>query len=234
MKHLLCTIGSAMLLCAAPLLAKEQKADHVYGPEPDWPSFRQRAEAGIVGRLIDPESARISWMTGIRKGGFKPLLQRSVYGYVACGTVNAKNRMGGYVGAQTFIVVIDYDRVLHAEIDRSSAGLITETCDTGMTRGMFPPVPSDQVAVAKPAKPKFTSPMGLGLEAMMDGAYVSAVAPGSTAEKAGIKPGMVIETINAIPLRDMDQAMLKVVEAAGPKAALGFIGGKIIKVGEQP
>ena len=108
----------AALLSASAGTAKTE-VPPVYGPEPDWPSFRKIAETGIISRLIDPESARISWLTGIRKGGFKPLLQGRIYGYVGCGTVNAKNRMGGYTGAQTFIVVIDQGRLLYSDIDQT-------------------------------------------------------------------------------------------------------------------
>lgn len=229
MKRVSMSLALAALLTAGTAIAKDNAAP-VYGPEPDWPSFRRIAEAGIISRLIDPESARIDWMTGIRKGGFRPFLQRSVYGYVACGAVNARNRMGGYVGAQTFIVVIDYGLVLHAEIDRSSAGMITQTCATGIRDGMFPPVPVETTSVGSAPVP---SPTGLTLRAMPEGAYVSAVASGSAADKAGLRPGMVIETINAISLGGMGEAMTKVVDAAGTKASLGLVGGKTIKMGEQ-
>lgn len=220
----------AALLSASAGTAKTE-VPPVYGPEPDWPSFRKIAETGIISRLIDPESARISWLTGIRKGGFKPLLQGRIYGYVGCGTVNAKNRMGGYTGAQTFIVVIDQGRLLYSDIDQSPSGLITQTCATGMQRGMFPPVPADLSAVEPPPAASAT---GLSLRPMPDGAYVSAVAPGSTADKAGVRPGMVIETINAISLHNMGEAMIKVIDAVGAGASLGLVGGKIIKMGERP
>jgi hypothetical protein len=45
---------------------------------------------------------------------------------------------------------------------------------------------------------------------------------------------MVIETINAIALQNMGEAMIKVIEAAGAGASLGLVGGKIIKMGERP
>ena len=74
-------------------------------------------EAAIVSRLIDPESARVTWLTGFYKGEFKQFLSPRIGGYIACGSVNARNRLGGYTGATVFVVVIDYGRALLADID---------------------------------------------------------------------------------------------------------------------
>lgn len=69
---------------------------------------------------------------------------------------------------------------------------------------------------------------------MPDGAYITAVAPGSPAAVAALAPGMVITSVNAIPLAGMGDAMLKVVDAAGSNAALALIGGRTIKLGSKP
>jgi hypothetical protein len=209
-------------------MAKEQKPPHIYGPAPEWSRFRERAESAIISRLIDPDSARIKWLGGFYKGEFKPFLERRVAGYTACGLVNARNRMGGYTGDRVFVVVIDNDMVLYADIDSSDNGLLSTRCFTARSNGLFPPVPADT------ASSRFApaSSTGLSLRVMPEGAYVSAVAPGSLADRAGVKPGMVIESINAISLKGMGDAMVRVIEAAGAKASLGLIGGKNIAMGE--
>lgn len=216
----------AALLSAGGAMAKERPVP-VYGPAPDWRAYRERAEAAIISRLVDPESARIKWMGGYYKGEFKPVLRPRTSGYVACGLVNAKNRMGGYTGDHAFVVVIDNDLLRYVELDSSENGLVAMQCRAAMDKGLFPPVP------ATPASAVPVSSTGLALRAMPEGAYVSGVAAGSLADRAGLRPGMVIESINAIALRNMGEAMIKVIDAAGAGASLGLVGGKIIKMGEQ-
>ncbi len=231
----------ALALFALPGVAsaaEKEEPPYPYGPTPTWQSFRSLSEAAILARLVDPDSAKISWLSGPHKSVYKPLLERRVHGYVACGTVNAHNRMGGYTGAQTFLVVVDFDRVLYVDIDNRPTGLVTENCMTAMRAGVLPPVPdeptSQQISggtVAGAANP--TSDIGLSLRAMPEGAYISAVASGSAADRTGLKPGMVIAAVNAIPLKDMGDAMLKVVEAAGPNASLSIVGGRTMRLGDQ-
>ncbi len=75
---------------------------------------------------------------------------------------------------------------------------------------------------------------GLTLRAMPDGAYITAVTPGSPAAAAALAPGMVIASVNAIPLAGMGDAMGRIVDAAGPGATLTLIGGKAITLGKKP
>lgn len=249
----LSAVAATMTLLATPLAAADKnKPEHLYGSEPTWEQFRAIAEAGIQARLIDPESARISWSAGFFKGMFRPFLEGRYYGYVACGTVNARNRMGGYAGASGFVVVVDYDRVLYADIERVPGGLVEAPCAKMARAGQFPPLPTDAVATsvigAAPAAvaaavnsasaaapaPILSAASGLGLRAMPDGAYISAVAPGSPAALAGLKPGMVVASVNAIPLAGMGDAMIKVVDAAGATAALAIVGGRTVTLGAKP
>ena len=72
---------------------------------------------------------------------------------------------------------------------------------------------------------------GLAVHAMPEGAYIAAVTAGSIAEKAGLKPGMVITSVNAIPLAGMSEAMTRVVDAAGTAATLTLVGGATIRLG---
>ncbi len=74
--------------------------------EPNMGQFRRVAEQAVVSRLIDPESARIEFPYGFMSGTWKPLFQKRIEGYWTCGRVNAKNRMGGYTGSTSFVVVL--------------------------------------------------------------------------------------------------------------------------------
>lgn len=56
----------------------------------------QEAKIIVSDSLTDPESAQFRKLEVIDKGNDK---------FVVCGEVNARNRMGGYVGYRTFIVV---------------------------------------------------------------------------------------------------------------------------------
>lgn len=72
-------------------------------------------------RLIDPASATYGPMTSPRRGYLRPYFAGGtsaapVVGYVVCGTVNSKNRMGGYVGAKPFAAVIANGTVAYAEL----------------------------------------------------------------------------------------------------------------------
>lgn len=231
-------LGASLALTAPPALARD-KAEHLYGPPPTWEQYRRIAEANIARRLVDPESARITWLGQYHKGEWKPFMQGRVAGYVACGTVNGRNRMGGYAGAVGFVTVIDYDRVIFAELDSRAGGMIAESCDRAVAAGILPPLPiatgsTAAAAGESTAETILSSASGLTLRAMPDGAYVSAVAPGSAAARAALKPGMVITSVNAIPLAGMGDAMLKILEAAGSKATLTLVGGKTLTLGERP
>lgn len=248
-----------MLLPADTALAKTQAPPTVYGPAPDWGEYRRLAEAAITARLLDPESARYTWLSGYAQAYMRPeLFQPRVAGYWACGKVNARNRMGGYSGGGTFLVVIDHGHVLATSLDQDITGANSLGCQSMLDRGILPPVPEGTPAgvasttmaagampsgpapapsattIAAPvATPPAATASGLTLRAMPEGAYVTQVAPGSIAAAAGLKPGMVIASVNAVPLANMGDAMTKVVDAAGTSASLGLIGGMKMKLGEH-
>jgi hypothetical protein len=75
--------------------------------EPDWALMKANAEKALAGKLIDPSSAEVTWPYGFILGTYKPFLQSGIEGYITCGTVNARNRLGGYVGRRYSIVVMD-------------------------------------------------------------------------------------------------------------------------------
>lgn len=77
--------------------------------EPDWLTFRQNAERAVLTGFFDPGSAVFEWPKGFTYGFWKPVLQGRIEGWWTCGRINAKNRMGGYVGSRYFVVVMNDD-----------------------------------------------------------------------------------------------------------------------------
>jgi hypothetical protein len=76
--------------------------------QPDLAAMREAAERGVKNRLIDPQSAIIEMPYDFIYGTWTPAFTGTSFeGYMTCGTVNAKNRMGGYTGSTFFISVVD-------------------------------------------------------------------------------------------------------------------------------
>lgn len=109
------------------------------GPIP--PRFNEQialqvAKNAVRSRLVDPDSAQFSWRGSFFEGWWKPFLTKRISGYIACGDVNAKNRMGGYTGASAFVVVLNISNdVLYLDMDSSGLGLVDAACSkSGYTR----------------------------------------------------------------------------------------------------
>jgi len=81
----------------------------------------------IIADLFDPASVMVNWTGGFQWGFMKPIIGKRTFGWIACGTINAKNRMGGYVGTQGFIVFIDPAGTLTAAMQSEW----WSTCDEG-------------------------------------------------------------------------------------------------------
>lgn len=92
--------------------ALAQKADKNAPPpmpteHPDWAKVKEQGESSLKQGLFDPTSAIITYTSGFQWGFAKPIIGRKRWGWVACGNINAKNRMGGYVGATNFTIYAD-------------------------------------------------------------------------------------------------------------------------------
>lgn len=96
-----------LLVGSSPAYSKPEPTPPAPSVAPDWSDVKLQSEAALKRSLFDPSSAQIKWVQGFTWGFYKPVLERRIFGWVACGTINAKNRMGGYVGAQGFTVVFD-------------------------------------------------------------------------------------------------------------------------------
>jgi hypothetical protein len=119
---------------------------------PDWGLFRRNAESALRARLFDPESARIEWPHGFMLGWWRPFLAKRIDGYWTCGSINARNRMGGYVGSSAFVVVLSpAGAVQYVEVGESKEfDMLTTQCETS-AQGLPPPPPELSGAVAAQA-----------------------------------------------------------------------------------
>lgn len=216
----------AALITAGPVHAKkEAPAPYVYGPPPAWTQFKQLAEAAVRARLVDPDSAKFEWPHGYKKGFYKPFLSARVNGYVTCGLVNSRNRLGGYVGRTYFVVVEDNGAIAYLEIGDGGGGdMLSNSC----VNADLPLPPADAVGTGQ------ASSLGVDFLPTTEGAAISAVTTGSLGDGAGLKPGMVVAKINGIEVKGMSADMLRQLLAGiDGTATLELISGAIIKVDKQ-
>ena len=117
--------------------------------EPDWAVFRRNGEQAVQKGLSDPYSAMFEWPHGFYYGTWKPFLSKRIEGYVTCALVNARNRMGGYTGATTFVVVLDRGgNHLYSELGSGGdGGLVANLC--AKAANMFPPAPAELASGTK-------------------------------------------------------------------------------------
>ena len=133
---------AALTLAGAPLHARELPPEP---PQPDWAVAAQAAMDAMRRSFIDPDSITIEWVSGFAWGYYKPLIGRREFGWLTCGNVNARNRMGGYAGSQGFVVIhtAEGDTTV---ILGAYPGNSTDTC----YRGKVPVNPELIAASAKP------------------------------------------------------------------------------------
>jgi hypothetical protein len=137
------------LFAAAALLAPmaasaKDKAPPPLEPSthPDWDDVAAQGRTLLISNLFDPQSAQITWSSGFRWGYSKPFIGGRTWGWIACGAVNAKNRMGGYVGAQGFWVLA----VPSGMVSYGMTASTVSSCDFGGG----PPVNPELVNVSAP------------------------------------------------------------------------------------
>ncbi|WBY16611.1 SHOCT domain-containing protein [Erythrobacteraceae bacterium WH01K] len=119
--------------------------------KPDHALLSEAARQAIRNRLIDPSSAIIEMPYGFVFGEWKSWIAGTHTGFITCGYVNAKNRMGGYVGQTAFVAVVtEAGLPVFADMDKanSSLGLVNSQCNK--TIPMLPPAPFEEPAEADP------------------------------------------------------------------------------------
>lgn len=97
-----------VISCAtSPRPTPQQLTSADYGPPPSSPEKLIHAVVGP--RLIDPNSATYT-LSEPKKGTYN--MGGRVYGWRVCGTINSKNRFGGYAGPEPIFALIYNDKVI--------------------------------------------------------------------------------------------------------------------------
>lgn len=108
MKKLISVVSVIFFLlavgCARPP-SPEEMASWNYGPYPE--NYEEIIKTAMVRYLVDPYSAQYHFQgTPTQRWLSKPLGGGIEYGWGGTVLINAKNRMGGYVGAKEFAYII--------------------------------------------------------------------------------------------------------------------------------
>jgi len=227
-------VASSFLLIAASPPPTEAEI----GPQPTFTDAVAMTEQAIRTRLIDPESARIEWPYGFAGGSLKAMLGKRRAGWFTCGLVNAKNRMGGYTGQSYFEVLIHNGVIEFLDIGEAGQDidLVALSCEKMLKDGLLPPAPplpiassgvQSMPAMAAAGAANAAAQGGLGITFMPSpmGAILIAVAPGSRAERAGLKPGETIEAVNGASIKGLDQnTIVALIRAQTTALKLGVVG----------
>lgn len=102
-----CVLTASLLgACSAPMPNRTEATSADYGEKPSYEAALSLVKEYMAARLIDPFSAVYSCAQPIKAWASTSKLVhaelggRVHYGYVMPCMINAKNRMGGYVGAE--------------------------------------------------------------------------------------------------------------------------------------
>ncbi len=104
-------VALALAGCATDIPA-EVLANADYGPPPPE-NYQEMVKAEISQRLIDPTSG-IFEISEPREGYTKASSlwgTEQAFGWRVCGTVNSKNRFGGYVGRVPFFALFEDEKI---------------------------------------------------------------------------------------------------------------------------
>ena len=108
---------ASMLSACASSISPEVLANADYGPPPP-PNHQELIKADFATTLIDP-TAPIYRFDPPKKGytaGSRMHGTEQAFGWTVCGTVNSKNRFGGYVGSVPFFVLFRDDQIVFRRI----------------------------------------------------------------------------------------------------------------------
>ena len=89
-----------------------------YGSYPE--NYQEIVKARMNIELLDPYTAKYHDWKGPSPGWIREPFSQPVYGWRVCVDVNAKNRMGGYVGRQQHFFLIYNDVIIQQFSHRSS------------------------------------------------------------------------------------------------------------------
>lgn len=169
------------------------------------------------------------WEIGI-KGKPAP-----VKGWATCGTVNAKNRYGGYVGAVRVLAFVRMGSDFVAELGEADELSFADIACHRMEKAGFQPA-ADATAPAAPVAtaPGAPGPLGFAGQYGEAGFRVVAVRPGSMAARAGIAPGTLITHVAGTLLSSLPiPAMAALLRTAGSGAVLTLGDGRRVTFTEK-
>ncbi|PKN20913.1 MAG: hypothetical protein CVU71_03800 [Deltaproteobacteria bacterium HGW-Deltaproteobacteria-6] len=108
MKKIL-TIFAIFLFIAGCAAQSRQLTQEEMNPGPVPTNYEQAIKNIVNPHLVDPYSAVYTFN---KPSSGRNTMSGVIYGWHVCGTVNAKNRMGGYSGANPFYAMIKNDTVV--------------------------------------------------------------------------------------------------------------------------
>lgn len=120
MKYILMILVGFMFIGCANKLTPEMIRNADYGIPPSE-DYAERIRKHFNNRLIDPTSA-LYQIGQPSKGYIKNSLiygTKQTFGWKVCGTINSKNRMGGYAGQAPFFVLFKNDNINVAFLGKS-------------------------------------------------------------------------------------------------------------------
>ena len=121
MKYLVKTLASLFLAssfgCAIVMPPTTMEfAQANYGNYPDNPA--SAVESYMGDHLFDPTSLLMTNPSSVQKGAFLST-SGPIFGYIYSVSINAKNKFGGYTGAQVWFYLIKDSKVVAATTDEA-------------------------------------------------------------------------------------------------------------------
>jgi hypothetical protein len=108
--------------------------------EPDWDKIKISVEQSLRSTLVDPDSGKFEWTHGFVLGQWRPAFREPIEGYWTCGRVNARNRMGGFTGFGSFVVVVGPNGgIRFSQMDNGPNDNWVELACSNSTRFLPPP-----------------------------------------------------------------------------------------------
>ena len=115
--------------CAAQQSAASVPIDRGAQREVEWMAVVVRK---LTSSLIDPASARVSLPYGFTPN---PTTWKvwgvPMTGFFTCGTVNSRNRLGGYVGDTTFLAYVAMNGEVTTTLDSYKTPILGRVCAAG-------------------------------------------------------------------------------------------------------
>lgn len=85
-------------------------------------------QADLEHILFDPSSAIRKMVRGPRAGSIKEIFSDRWTGDIVCYSINAKNRFGGYVGAQLYVFVVSGGVVTKRFAEEDESYIVADEC----------------------------------------------------------------------------------------------------------